>query len=41
MELDPSEAYRYRFGLEVIAIPGPSAAWLFAAVGRRSRRRSE
>lgn len=41
MELDPSEAYRYRFGLEVIAIPGPSAAWLFAAVGRRGRRRSE
>ncbi|MBU3682572.1 MAG: hypothetical protein FGM39_00855 [Phycisphaerales bacterium] len=41
MELDGGEPYRYRFGLEVVAVPGPGAAWLAAVVARRRRRRSQ
>lgn len=41
MELNTSEPYRYRFGLEVAPIPGPGAAWLAAVLACRPRRRSE
>jgi hypothetical protein len=41
MELDGAEAYRYRFGLEVAAVPGPGAGWLATMVAGRRRRRSQ
>ena len=40
MELDNSQVSSYRFGLDVVRIPGPSAAWLAAALARRPRRRA-
>jgi hypothetical protein len=40
MELDNSQVSSYRFGVDVVRIPGPSAAWLAAALARRPRRRS-
>ena len=40
MELDISQVSSYRFGLEVVQIPAPSAAWLAAALARRPRRRA-
>jgi hypothetical protein len=40
MELDISQVSSYRFGMDVVQIPGPSAAWLATALARRPRRRS-
>jgi hypothetical protein len=38
MELDTSESYRYRFGIEVVAIPGPGALATTAVLARALRR---
>ena len=38
MELDTSESYRYRFGIEVVAIPGPGALATTAVLARAFRR---
>ena len=38
MELDTSESYRYRFGIEVVAIPGPGALAATAVLARAFRR---
>jgi hypothetical protein len=34
MELDTSESYRYRFGIEVVAVPGPGALATVAMLAR-------
>jgi hypothetical protein len=34
MELDNSESYRYRFGIEVVAVPGPGALATVAMLAR-------